>query len=167
MRRQAEHVPHASPASGAAVRQLRRCATASATRRLPTPSGPAKIRLWGSAPRPMARASSAFWAPWPLISRNATALARILPLGIGGAVVGTIGRRRVLLRPEDAPPEPALLLRLVVLVGARGRRGRRRRRGGGIGRRHPALGQRRRALRHGLRPGSAAEQPAEAGQQAG
>ena len=38
--------------------QFSACASAMAVRRLPTPEGPAKIRLGGSVPRAVARASS-------------------------------------------------------------------------------------------------------------
>src|SRR5687767_12682312 len=107
MRRHAEQVPQASSASGAAVRQLSRWATASAIRRLPTPSGPANTRLCGSAWRTSARASRACWARCPLRSRNATRSA---------VRVGTVGGGLFLARAEQPAPEPAFLLRLVLLL---------------------------------------------------
>ena len=62
MRLHEAQTPHASTADAArqatGVRQLTSCASAMAVRRLPTPSGPAKMRLGGSVSRSTARASS-------------------------------------------------------------------------------------------------------------
>ena len=43
---------------------------ASAVVRFPTPSGPDRIRLGGSVPRPMACENSVRSARWPTMSRN-------------------------------------------------------------------------------------------------
>jgi hypothetical protein len=68
MRVQAGHVPQASALSTRA--QFSACANAVAVSRLPTPSGPAKMRLGGSACRATARESNSTTGRCPVMEEN-------------------------------------------------------------------------------------------------
>src|SRR5438445_8997383 len=85
MRVQAGHLPQLSISSSPALAgpkagdvQFSAWATASATRRFPTPSGPPNITLGGSDPPAIERDSSAAMCPWPTMSRKLMILGRIV-----------------------------------------------------------------------------------------
>ena len=70
-------MPHASglrsgsaPGERTGAGQFTSCASATAAARLPTPSGPANIRLGGSDPRAAAAATRSRRCRWPTRSRN-------------------------------------------------------------------------------------------------
>src|SRR4051812_13843626 len=140
MRVHAPQRPQASTPSAKVSRrsQLSACASAIAAVRLPTPAGPEKIRLGGSVPRPVARASSSNSGRWPVMSRKGIASdANLsLPRAVAAAAGLLVLLVLVLVVPpaaEDLAPE-ALLFRLLV--------------GFGVGLRlHGAAGDRRRGRR--------------------
>ena len=73
MRRHAAQAPQASrssPSSGRGAVQLMAVASATATRFLPTPAGPASSSAGGSVSRATARDSSATSRRWPTTSRK-------------------------------------------------------------------------------------------------
>src|SRR5580765_6681089 len=111
MRVQLLQVPQASARSDPAVMlgQFSAWAVAAATKRLPTPSGPAKIKLGGSEARDTARASRSTRRRWPMTSRK-----------------GIASSRRIvsLAATEEAAPEPAFLFGFVGLLGCGGWRNR-------------------------------------------
>src|SRR5688572_11575181 len=88
MRRQALQLPHASGASSPSgapdtLVQLNSCASESAARRFPTPSGPAKIKLGGREPRAAARATRSRRTRCPARCRKGMSGGRIVsPAGL-------------------------------------------------------------------------------------
>src|SRR5688572_12468383 len=119
---QAAQAPHASVADGEA--QFINCASATAARRLPTPSGPPNIRLGGREARRAARAVSSMSRRCPARSRNGMMADRILPCGSArgwicpllrpAAGLPGIGRLFLVFSDAENPrPEAALLLRFL------------------------------------------------------
>src|SRR5688572_25167860 len=124
---QEAQAPHASAADGEA--QFINCASATAARRLPTPSGPPNIRLGGREARRAARAVSSRSRRCPARSRNGMMAVpnptmrirerRMCPLlrRPAAGLPGISGLFLVFSDPENSRPEAALLLRFLLRGG--------------------------------------------------
>src|SRR6187549_2275345 len=119
MRLQAAHFPHASAPSGpSSARQFMTCTRATAAIRLPTPSGPAKMRLGGNVPRTAARVINSRRCRWPVMSR--TAILPTLLLFLIFLFLLLLLIRLLVPFAEQPRPEATFLLRLFRLGGVLG-----------------------------------------------